>query len=141
MAKQVLKKAQKGTKLPVSRIYAISDSLRKESGLAGVGSPLSTLNKKSTRADSTRAYKAAFDRIDAAERNKKESIRLKNIADKAMKDATPKKKMGGMIKRADGSYSKRGLWDNIRANKGSGKKPTAAMLKQEKKIKAQTKKK
>ena len=41
---------------------------------------------------------------------------------------------GGMIKRADGSYSKRGLWDNIRANKGSGKKPTAAMLKQERKI-------
>lgn len=48
---------------------------------------------------------------------------------------------GGMIKRADGSYSKRGLWDNIRANKGSGKKPTAQMLKQEKKIKAQSKKK
>lgn len=49
-------------------------------------------------------------------------------------------KAGGMIKRADGSYSKRGLWDNIRANKGSGKKPTAAMLKQEKKIKAKSKK-
>jgi hypothetical protein len=45
-------------------------------------------------------------------------------------------KNGKMIKRADGSTSKRGLWDNIRANKGSGKKPTAAMLKQEKKIKA-----
>jgi hypothetical protein len=29
------------------------------------------------------------------------------------------------------------LWNNIRANKGSGKKPTAAMLKQEKKIKSQ----
>jgi hypothetical protein len=40
-----------------------------------------------------------------------------------------------MIKRADGSYSKRGLWDNIRANKGSGKKPTKEMLKQEAKIK------
>jgi len=46
-----------------------------------------------------------------------------------------------MIKRADGSYSQRGLWDNIRANKGSGKKPTAQMLKQEKKIKAASKKK
>jgi hypothetical protein len=45
-------------------------------------------------------------------------------------------KAGGMIKRADGSTSKRGLWDNIRANKGSGKKPTAAMLKQERKIKS-----
>jgi hypothetical protein len=54
-----------------------------------------------------------------------------------------KKKSGGkvMIKRADGSVSQRGLWDNIRANKGSGKKPTAQMLKQEKKIKSQTKKK
>ena len=64
------------------------------------------------------------------------------------KAAVPKKKtMGGgklstakggkeMIKRADGSYSQRGLWDNIRANKGSGKKPTSAMLKQERKIKA-----
>ena len=40
-----------------------------------------------------------------------------------------------MMKRADGSTSQRGLWDNIRANKGSGKKPTAEMLKQEKKIK------
>jgi hypothetical protein len=46
-------------------------------------------------------------------------------------------KFGGqqMIKRADGSYSERGLWDNIRANKGSGKKPTKEMLKQERKIK------
>ena len=30
---------------------------------------------------------------------------------------------------------KKGLWDNIRANKGSGKKPTKEMLKQERKIK------
>ncbi len=45
-----------------------------------------------------------------------------------------------MLKRADGSVSQRGLWDNIRANKGSGKKPTAQMLKQEKKIKAKSKK-
>ena len=39
-----------------------------------------------------------------------------------------------MIKRADGSYSQNGLWDNVRANIGSGKKPTSEMLKQEKKI-------
>jgi len=54
-----------------------------------------------------------------------------------------KKKSGGkvMMKRADGSVSQRGLWDNLRAAKGSGKKPTAQMLKQEKKIKSQTKKK
>ena len=49
--------------------------------------------------------------------------------------------MKEMIKRADGSYSQRGLWDNIRANKGSGKSPTKEMLKQEKKIKLRTKKK
>lgn len=47
---------------------------------------------------------------------------------------------GGMIKRADGSYSRRGLWDNIRANRGSGKKPTKEMLKQERKIRAAEKK-
>lgn len=41
---------------------------------------------------------------------------------------------GEMIRRADGSYSRRGLWDNIRDNRGSGKKPTAEMLKQERKI-------
>ena len=46
-----------------------------------------------------------------------------------------------MIKRKDGSYSQRGLWDNIRANKGSGKKPTKQMLEQEKKIKSKSKSK
>lgn len=46
-----------------------------------------------------------------------------------------------MIKRADGSYSRRGLWDNIRANRGSGKKPTKAMLKAEKEIKKDESKK
>jgi hypothetical protein len=41
-----------------------------------------------------------------------------------------------LLKRKDGSKSRRGLWDNIRDNKGSGKKPTKEMLKQEKKIKS-----
>lgn len=41
---------------------------------------------------------------------------------------------GEMIRRADGSYSQRGLWDNIRANRGSGKKPTKEMLEQERRI-------
>jgi len=58
----------------------------------------------------------------------------------AKKKASKAKNGKQMLKRADGSYSQRGLWDNIRAAKGSGKKPTAAMLKQEKKIKAKTKK-
>jgi len=51
-----------------------------------------------------------------------------------------KSKNGSMLKRADGSMSRRGLWDNIRKNKGSGKKPTKQMLVQEKKIKAKAKK-
>ena len=45
-----------------------------------------------------------------------------------------KEKAQQLIKRKDGSYSKRGLWDNIRANAGSGKAPTKQMLQQEKKI-------
>ena len=50
--------------------------------------------------------------------------------------------MKKMLKRADGSTSQRGLWDNIRAkaasNKKAGKKgkaPSKAMLEQERKIK------
>ena len=46
--------------------------------------------------------------------------------------------MKQMLKRKDGSYSQRGLWDNIRKNKGSGKKPTKEMLAQEKKIKSKS---
>ncbi len=46
-----------------------------------------------------------------------------------------------MLKRKDGSMSKRGLYDNIRAAKGSGKKPTKEMLKQERKIKRAEKRK
>lgn len=44
-----------------------------------------------------------------------------------------------MIKRADGSMSERGLWDNIRDNKGSGKEPTKKMLEEAKKIKSKKK--
>jgi hypothetical protein len=68
--------------------------------------------------------------------NRKKAEKLKN-----KKPLGPTRfKAGGMIKRADGSMSRRGLWDNIRANKGSGKKPTKQMLVQEKKIKAKAKK-
>ena len=43
--------------------------------------------------------------------------------------------MKQMLKRKDGSYSQKGLWDNIRANRGSGKKATTDMLEQKDKIK------
>ena len=53
-----------------------------------------------------------------------------------------------MIKRADGSYSQKGLWDNLREKAAENKRtgatpnaPTKEMLKQEKKIKLKTKKK
>ncbi len=69
-------------------------------------------------------------------RNRLESHMSKSEADDYINSY---KKGGNMIKRADGSYSQRGLWDNIRANKGSGKKPTKEMLKQEKKIKGNKK--
>jgi hypothetical protein len=46
-----------------------------------------------------------------------------------------------MIKRKDGSYSQRGLWDNIRENRGSGKKVTNALKEAERKVKSKEKKK
>lgn len=69
----------------------------------------------------------------------------KNVGKKGIKISKAK---GGkeLIKRADGSYSQRGLWDNLRSkaakNKATGAKPkapTKAMLTQERKIKAKGK--
>jgi hypothetical protein len=153
----MVKKAKEGTKVPVKRVREVADSLmdssvRKKRFAAGQKSigDGTVKNKVADKQVMTFSGKtlSGNDRLKIAENARKQastdssnSVRYKALADKAMKDAAPKKKMGGMIKRADGSMSKRGLWDNIRANKGSGKAPTAAMLKQEKKIKAQTKKK
>jgi hypothetical protein len=75
--------------------------------------------------------------------NRKKAEKLKN-----KKPLGPTRfKAGGMIKRADGSMSRRGLWDNLRSkaaqNKKTGAKPkapTKAMLTQEKRITAKTKK-
>jgi len=116
----------------------------------------------SDRGDTLRGKSAASERARMKEYEKwvaTESPLAKEAAAKKKAAASaPKKKMkmggklttakGGkqMMKRADGSVSQRGLWDNIRAaakkNKAAGKagkKPTAAMLKQEKKIKAKGK--
>jgi hypothetical protein len=71
---------------------------------------------------------------------RKNAKRLKKERNRKNGGTIAKAKSGAMIKRADGSYSKRGLWDSIRENKGSGKKPTKQMLVQEKKIKAKSKK-
>ena len=109
-----------------------------------------------TKVDNTVVKKPAGKSLQRSEAEEKLKIAKKLYKDnpgKVFKTAVdsaearlsrvPKQKTGGktMLKRADGSVSQRGLYDNIRAAKGSGKKPTAAMLKQEKKIKAQSKKK
>ncbi len=124
-----LKKARNGTATPDSTAY-----FKKKASDFNTSASKKILKGDISggMADSDKSIKALYDVFRQSEKGR------------PGKDANGypiKKKMGGMIKRADGSYSKRGLWDNIRANKGSGKKPTAAMLKQEKKIKAQTKKK
>lgn len=49
------------------------------------------------------------------------------------------KKGGKLIKRKDGTYSARGLWDNIRAKRGRGKKPTKAILEAAKEIRDESK--
>jgi hypothetical protein len=58
-------------------------------------------------------------------------IQVKSYKRKGKVVKSYKKKL---LKRADGSYSKRGLWDNIRANEGSNKKPSKELLKQANKI-------
>jgi hypothetical protein len=150
-----------------SAIDKIGDKQAKELDKSGVFGKTAMAKKKAQNGDQLR--RGQYRRLGRiAERNPERAGRVaermntrdsrvsrgKDIASPSMMRSNPmmnmklsldearfKKEMkaGGMLKRADGSYSKRGLWDNIRANKGSGKKPTAAMLKQEKKIKAKTK--
>jgi hypothetical protein len=135
MAKKVLKKAQGGTYITTK-----SGRVGRTHGLYGPYESMDTTGYSKGKEDFE--LKSSY----GPKYNSSTTIKRKDVPAKIkefQKGATRKEnlKTGGMIKRADGSYSKRGLWDNIRANKGSGKKPTAAMLKQEKKIKAQTKKK
>ena len=139
-----------------SEIDAIGKKQAAELDKSGVFGKAAMAKKKAPKAqsgikasaDSTKYFKNKMDSVRTAE--KKSGKGITSASEKAFNDAAagykrqltkPKAKNGKeMIKRADGSYSQRGLWDNIRAAKGSGKKPTAAMLKQEKKIKAKTKK-
>lgn len=113
-----------------------------------VGGPVSRLKKDTSKVIKKVAPKIKKDvDLSAPGKGMMEELKKKGSMPASKKNVGKGgikiKAKGGkeMIKRADGSYSQRGLWDNIRANRGSGKKPTAAMLKQEKKIKAQSKKK
>jgi len=152
-----VKKAQKGIKAsPDSTDYykrlskSYFDKANKSINAPWGGRPLrEQLEERSAKEDEY--YKKAFKAMDNQLRQSRKG--------KPGYDANGfpiKKRSGGklttakggkqMLKRADGSVSQRGLWDNIRAaakrNKAAGKpgkKPTAAMLKQERKIKAKGK--
>lgn len=98
-----------------------------------------------TKEDSVAYKKGYIKGIDAKKKGEKNTSSSfgTSAGIRGFKEGYDKQRTGGktMLKRADGSVSQRGLWDNIRANKGSGKKPTAQMLKQERKIKSQSKNK
>jgi hypothetical protein len=119
----MIKKAQKG--LPVKK-KAVVDSVESEM----------FPGKKIPKSKSNYATGKVAKMLESAKPKAKSAPKKKFEAGGKLSKAKGGKEM---IKRADGSVSQRGLWDNIRAAKGSGKKPTAAMLKQEKKIKAKSK--
>ena len=134
-----IRKAQSGTKLTPARTRQVADSLDYEADRKRRDAFFTTINKNISQKDWEKTNSKYHREADADEANAK---RYRSLANKA-EGKKPEMKKGGkvMLKRNDGSKSPRGLWDNIRAAKGSGKKPTAAMLKQEKKIKAKSKKK
>lgn len=139
--KKTIKKAKTGDSQPTPKGFTMAEAKRKRDSLDYDA----RLNMTASRNRTTRPG-GSYDDI-SKELNKRAGISdsLKTVFDKAIerasKKSVKKQKTGGktMLKRADGSVSQRGLWDNIRANKGSGKKPTAQMLKQERKIKAKKK--
>jgi hypothetical protein len=96
--------------ISAKRAYAIADSLDKASGLAGVGSPLSSLNKKSTAADSAKAYQAGFARIESAEKNKQAANRFRSVADAAMAKANAAAGRDTPLPSSEGLFSKIKNW-------------------------------
>ena len=146
----VIKKAQNGDSLsPYMRKRAEADVRRAEIAKKRAADTQRVMN--------TKGFKTVEELRAWSEKNdKKPDVKQENIgsAGKSEKSSSKggaakspckggicpglntKSRNGSMIKRADGSMSRHGLWDSIKANKGSGKKPTKAMLVQEKKIKA-----
>ena len=96
------------------------------------GSGKTDLSRMTKVADDMQFYKPATQPLATIQTRK-------NGGEASLWDMIKMAQGGEMIRRADGSYSRRGLWDNIRANKGSGKKPTKQMLEQERKIKSKNK--
>jgi hypothetical protein len=114
------------------------DEIRKSMNEKKNGGPVQKVDPKKYLEESKKRVNEIVTPLRKAE-IKKGIITYDDYLNSKIKNKS-KAKAGAMIKRADGSMSKRGLWDNIRANKGSGKKPTKQMLVQEKKIKAKSKK-
>lgn len=137
---RTIKKAQNGVKKGYYKMYKDPQ----------VSSDYIKQLPKDSAKKSTRTTTTAKERPLSAKEREAAMIKELNKKGPARPSGIPKKfKAGGkqMMKRADGSVSQRGLWDNLRAaakrNKAAGrpgKKPTAAMLKQERKIKAKSKK-
>jgi hypothetical protein len=121
-----------------NKIYDATNKVFDESDYENLIKENEKLNEKMKKDSNNielKYIKDAFDK-NILPFDKEQTIRLFNsFVNKDYNSDIQNAAMGGMIKRADGLYSQRGLWDNIRANKGSGKKPTKEMLEQEKKIK------
>jgi hypothetical protein len=153
--KKTIKKAQSGrsvgsyvTKDRKTSNYDALDRFKNEKGedryYRSTGSDLYNLGKQNQR-------KSLMNSADSVRSNtltprEREVMKSQEPMKKGGKITKKPMKAGGMLKRADGSYSKRGLWDNLRSkaaqNKKAGAKPkapTKAMLSQEKKIKAKGK--
>ena len=128
---KMIKKAQGGRSVMDTKLKDVPGKVK--SAATDAYNKVSDRVKNATVRDAVGAAVPAVSAVTGA-------LKSLNRGKPIVKKGTLKSKNGSMLKRADGSYSQRGLWDNIRAAKGSGKKPTAAMLKQEKKIKAKTKK-
>lgn len=157
MIKKKVKKAQTGAKeAPKADATRVEKPIVKSSieqptykNLKWVGEP--------TKDDSLSYKKGYFKGIVAKKKGEKNTSNAfgTSAGIRGFQEGYNKNRNGGvtkakagkqMIKRADGSVSQRGLWDNIRSaakkNKATGAKPkapTKAMLSQEKKIKAKTK--
>lgn len=87
---------QKNTKLPVSRIYAISDSLKKKAQFQAGGMDFAAQRLKSAKTPQEK--KDATSIIEglsrSSEHNYQKSDRLKSVADKAMATAKIKATAG-----------------------------------------------
>ena len=99
------------------------------------GGPINKKGKKIITKNGSEDEDSENEMKEPNELEKEYNIVINNMSNAKSINLKEELANGGMLKRADGSYSQKGLWDNIRANEGSGKKPTPEMLEQEAKIK------